>query len=271
MDISGPVRGLLQRFAAAPVSVTQETDPLCLLVRAVGHPDEELTGVPAFLAPTAPLLAAPGVGRPVHGWLALASALRLFRRVTRMDRWKWEEGLQRQAKPVLDGAKTMLVLRSASAAGIVWHYYLLLLAKTAVKLPVPDVLLQGLWKKAFAGHCSAGHLHPASPPADMPIETFTYEALCALHAAYNAVVMPGGEEFIDPVERVVRWHLENTQPDHATQEPWALAAFAALDDTATFAPQQIHDATNRLQQDADTRIILALLADAALTQEEAAG
>jgi hypothetical protein len=259
---------LLRRFAG-PAGAAGG-GPLELLTRAMAHPEEELSALPAFLAEGAPLLVkagGTGGGRAAYEWLELASAIRVLPRVRRADRWRWEEALARQMAPVLEGAKRMLVLRSA-AAGVLWHYYLLMLARTRLKAQVPDVLLKGLWQKGFAGQ-AAGPLHPLT--AETVVETFTYDELCALHAAYNAVVMPGGEELVEPVERVVKWHVENTQPDHGTQEPWGLAAFAALDDTGTFALQQVHDATTRLEGGADPRVVLALLADAVMTQEEAAG
>lgn len=270
MDISGPVRGVLRQFAgtAAPAA----DDPLALLVRAVAHPEEELSAVPPFLADGAPLLASPPAagGRQVYAWFGLASVLRVLPRVRRADRWRWEDALAKQVAPVVDGAKRMLALRGSQPVGVLWHYYLLMLARTRLKTQVPDVLLRGLWQKVFSGQAAqAGHLHPLT--AETVVETFTYDELCALHAAYNAIVMPGGEELVEPVERVVRWHVENTQPDHGTQEPWGLAAFAALDDTGTFALQQVHDATTRMQSGAASRVVLALLADAAMTQEEGAG
>jgi hypothetical protein len=244
---------------------------LSLLVRAVAHPEVELSALPPFLAEGAPPLVKPGAaGREVYGWLGVAGLIRMLPRVRRADRWRWEEALTRQLGPVLDGAKMMLALRTSPAVGVLWHYYLLLLARTRLKAQVPEVLTKGLWQKAFAGQAAGGgHLHPLT--AETVVETFTYDELCALHAAYNAVVMPGGEELIEPIERVVKWHVENTQPDHGTQEPWGLAAFAALDDTGTFAMQQLHDATTRVESGAESRVVLALLADAVMTQEEAAG
>ena len=55
-----------------------------------------------------------------------------------------------------------------------------------------------------------------------------------------------GDPLIAAIEKVVKWQVENTQPDNTTQEPWGVAAFPALDETGTFAAQQVHDATQRL-------------------------
>lgn len=296
MDISGPVRRVLQQYmargggAARAGTVAEEVNPLRLLVRAVGNPEEEIAGLPRFLAADAPLLAggAPGKGpvagegggkggRPIHGWLALASALRVLPRVRRGDRALWREALKRQLGPVVMAAQHLLASRSTPAVAFLWHYYLLMLGRHRAGAEAPDLLMTGLWRRGIGGQAAAGHLHPLTP--ETVVETFTYEELGALHAAYNAVAMPGGEELVMPVERLVKWHVENTQPDHGTQEPWGLAAFAALDETGTFAPQQIHDARVRVERGEEAvvggggelGVIVALLADAVITQEEGAG
>jgi hypothetical protein len=94
-----------------------------------------------------------------------------------------------------------------------------------------------------------------------------YDELCAIHAAYNAARWSGDERMMEQVRRAVRWHVGNTQPDHATSEPWGLAAFAALDETGTFAEQQLHDAEVQLGR-GDSAIIRALLLDAEWTMGE---
>jgi hypothetical protein len=40
---------------------------------------------------------------------------------------------------------------------------------------------------------------------------------------------------------IALYHLEYTQPDHVTAQPWAVLVFAAWPDTASFADQQLHD------------------------------
>jgi hypothetical protein len=272
MDISGPVRGILQQHAGAP----QEADPLFMLVRAVAHPDQEIAGLPAFLAPDAPLLAAPDetCTRPIHRWLALASTLRLLPRVSRQDRPRWREGLRRQVDAVVDAAQQLLLARSTPPVAFLWHHYLLRLAEVRGGFLVSEHVVRGTWRRGIAGQSAAGHLHPRS--AETVVETFTYEELGALHAAYNAALLledgaAGQSPAFDSLLRMVAWHVGNTQPDHGTQEPWALAAFAALDETGTFALQQIHDARARVETTPGARrILLALLADAVITQEESA-
>jgi hypothetical protein len=154
----------------------------------------------------------------------------------------------------------------------------MVLARDSLRVPVPELLIKGMWRRAWAGQArgeagrGGGHLHPLTP--ETGLEGFVYDEFCAVHAAYGAIVFLRETEWIERVEAVVKWHVANTQPDNTTTEPWGLAAFASLDDTGTFAAQQVHDATTRLTNTPPagrTPVTLALLADALLTQEEAAG
>src|SRR5262249_240782 len=104
------------------------------------------------------------------------------------------------------------------------------------------------------------------------LEGFVYDELCAIHAAYNSALAMGNSGMMEPVRRAVRWHVENTQPDNTTSEPWGLAAFAALDATGAFAPQQVHGGVMGLGNGvrlAEGRVPVAvgLLADAVMTME----
>ncbi|MGN6368532.1 MAG: hypothetical protein ACTHN5_09750 [Phycisphaerae bacterium] len=107
------------------------------------------------------------------------------------------------------------------------------------------------------------------------MDRFVYDELTALHAAYNSAKIIGGPDapaMMDQVRHAIRWHVENTQPDNTTNEPWALAAFAALDDTHTFAEQQLHDTLTWLQNapplpNGKVPVAIGLLADAVMTLE----
>ncbi len=128
-----------------------------------------------------------------------------------------------------------------------------------------------LWKLAFASQGEGeSPLHFLTP--ETPLDAFVYDELVALHAAYNSARLLGDPAKIDAVRRAVRWHVNNTQPDHTTQEPWGLAAFAALDETGTFAEQQFHDAAVGLRANAEwpmdrAPVTVGLLADAVMTLE----
>ena len=58
------------------------------------------------------------------------------------------------------------------------------------------------------------------------IEVWTETELCALHALWHHASReaPGGA-MAQRVARAVAWHVENTQPDNATNHPWAAHVF----------------------------------------------
>lgn len=68
----------------------------------------------------------------------------------------------------------------------------------------------------------AGPLLPEDP--DEAIEVWSEHELSALHAAWWLGRSSG--PLRDRVDRAVRWHTENLQPDNATNHPWAVHVFA---------------------------------------------
>lgn len=152
-----------------------------------------------------------------------------------------------------------------------WHLWLLLLSERELALPANEEIRVQLWTRAFRRQSPAGHLHPLTP--DTLLDSFVYDELCAIHAAYPIAQSMGDPAMLEQVRRAVRWHVENTQPDNTTHEPWALAAFAALDETGTFAEQQLHDAVTHLNahqpQPANPHLIIpALLHNALMTFDD---
>ncbi len=270
MDISGPVRNLLRRMAT-PWDAGQLASPLFFIIRVTALEDHPPTELPAFLADSAPPLLRSGQPwRPAEPLLALAGLMRVLPRVQRSFRREMETALRMQVQPLQDQGQHLLASRSATPADLLWHYWVRVLAQKRGLLTVPDMLLKVLWKRAWAGQSAEGFLHPRGP--QIALETSAYQDFTALHAACNAIVLTQDYDLFPPVQRLTDAHVAATQPDHITQEPWALAAFAALDDSQTFAAQQLHDATEALGRIASpaTSPIAALLADAALTQEETA-
>jgi hypothetical protein len=125
-----------------------------------------------------------------------------------------------------------------------------------------------LWDRAFAGQGKEGYLHRLD--SETSLDAFTIDEFRAVHAAYNVALAMGRPEMMERVGRAVRWHVENTQLDHTTSEPWALAAFAGLDETGAFAELQLHAAEAMLARVGAERgtVTLALLADALATMEK---
>ncbi|UCD76703.1 MAG: hypothetical protein JSV91_07205 [Phycisphaerales bacterium] len=58
------------------------------------------------------------------------------------------------------------------------------------------------------------------------IEVWTDAELCGLHALWNLARRRNRPDWRKRVEQVRDWHLLNTQPDNATNRPWALHVFA---------------------------------------------
>ncbi len=89
-----------------------------------------------------------------------------------------------------------------------------------------------------------GSLHPQDP--DESLDAWTYRELCGLHALYRLAIHAPPDRataWMARVAEITRFHVDNTQPDNTTNQPWAWAAFAARPETRSFAVQQLHDAS----------------------------
>jgi hypothetical protein len=256
MDISGPVRSFL-RTQVSPVPAANT--PLELLAQRLAFPEQPAAETPMFLRNGAAPILAGRFSQPMHGYLALASALRIVPRMGRSVRSEASATLRSQLESVAGNAEKILLSRATTPADFLWHFWLLVLARTRLEASIPEFLLTGLWRRAWGGwerRTEPGPLHTVN----------AFDDLLAIHAAYNAILLLQEHERLDPLEKLIRWHARHTQP---AAEPWGLAAFAFLDETQTFAPRQIQMVVNG--QSVPTSIALALLADALLTQEETAG
>jgi hypothetical protein len=132
-------------------------------------------------------------------------------------------------------------------------------------------ILDAVVHMALKSEASAtgGDAHPlcAYDPEESP-DAWTYRELTGLHALANLALRRRNSNWSQCVQEVAAYHLEHTQPDFTTYEPWALFAFAWSQRTASFAEQQIHDAQTHLAGtaagDASAGIVPGLLlADAA--------
>lgn len=98
------------------------------------------------------------------------------------------------------------------------------------RLP-PDVRLwwclqQRSWDDDILAPGSACPLVPHRP--DTAIEVWTEAELCALHALWSASLWLQRTDLRDRAVRAVRWHLDHTQPDNATNHAWAAHVFARV-------------------------------------------
>lgn len=73
------------------------------------------------------------------------------------------------------------------------------------------------------------------------LDGWTYRELVAMHALSNAALHDRNEAWADRLEQIAVYHLNVTQPDHCTSEPWGLFGFLWSDQSRMFGIQQIHD------------------------------
>lgn len=93
-----------------------------------------------------------------------------------------------------------------------------------------------------------GSLHPKSTVMDRQgeqgsLDAWTYRELCGLHALANLAVMRPNDGWAKRVEQIALYHLQHTQPDHTTNQPWGVFGFLWSPRTRIFGLQQIHDAS----------------------------
>lgn len=87
------------------------------------------------------------------------------------------------------------------------------------------------WRAAIDGTPLPGEVDPAAEGAlhrwdgRQAIEVWTEVELSALHALWRRARRHGDAGLRERLHRAVRWHLEHTQPDNATNRPWALHVF----------------------------------------------
>ena len=97
-------------------------------------------------------------------------------------------------------------------------------------------------------------------PSDNP-ETWWYHELVLLHAAASYAVQVEDRTVAAAVARATEHHLRETQPDHATAQPWGLFPFVWNAQTRPLADQVLHTAAVHQPAGSDG-VSLILLADA---------
>ena len=120
----------------------------------------------------------------------------------------------------------------------------------------------------LAGRCldapgEAGALHRQQP--EESLDGWIFAELVALHALGDLAAWAremkhnAQNEYMDRLRRAAGYHLENTQPDNVTTQPWGALAFA-LDPAAwLLAEQQLHDVSVQAGLEAGGRTVAALL------------
>ncbi len=96
------------------------------------------------------------------------------------------------------------------------------------------------------------------------IEVWTEAELCGLHGLWRAsrlaaaIAPERAEPLRERMTRALRWHLEHTQPDNATNRPWAVHVFLleGSDEARLYGETLVHNAQAQGNEDPASRWIL---------------
>ncbi|MEO0512401.1 MAG: hypothetical protein AAF108_05835 [Planctomycetota bacterium] len=69
---------------------------------------------------------------------------------------------------------------------------------------------------------------PLAPLADGVIEVWTESELSGIQALRSLALAVERHDLAERALRAAAWHVDNTQPDNATNQPWAINVFAEL-------------------------------------------
>jgi hypothetical protein len=210
-----------------------------------------------------------GHHRPVYRALLVYSWLKAFQMVyetlPRSEFGRWEEGarawcdlLESELGEIDWPPEIMPAGRGASATEAAWTALALFIAG---KVYVRDAwidLASDTFGKLVARQQTSGPFLLASG-SDNP-ETHWYHELVVLHAAASYAVQAEDRTVASAVARAAEFHLNETQSDHATAQPWAVFAFVWNPSTRSAADQLLHASTAQLNE--VSGVSLMLLADA---------
>ena len=208
--------------------------------------------------------------RPVYRPLLVYAWLQTFRLVyetlPRADFGRWEEGvrpwcdlLEAELGEVAWPAGPMPATLGARAAEAAWTALALHVAgKVYVRDAWTDLASHTFGQLMRGQQPSGTFLEPST--SDSP-EAHWYHELTLLHAAASYAVQAEDRTLATAVARNTQFHLNETQPDHATSQPWAVFAFVWNPATRPLADQLLHAARVNQPNGADG-VSLMLLADA---------
>src|SRR5205807_2662494 len=108
----------------------------------------------------------------------------------------------------------------------------------------------------------AGGAFLSADLSDNP-QTRWYHELVILHAAASHAVQAEDRALAAAVARATRFHVNETQPDHATHQPWALFAFIWDPQARPLADGLLHNLSlHATGEESASPLTLMLLADA---------
>jgi hypothetical protein len=211
-------------------------------------------------APPAPARVVDGAGhcRPIYRSLVVYAWMRTIELET-APRTSTDRDWTKQLLPWCELIeKELSAKRGHRPAEAGWNALALSVAATPLGradwLPLSANIFRGL---AQAQQPDGALLQPSS--AINP-ETRWYDELVLLHALGSYAAQSRDAAIERAVERATEFHLRETQPDHATQQPWAIYAFLSNPQTRIQAEQILHTAALQDSRNLDA-ISLILLAD----------
>lgn len=96
----------------------------------------------------------------------------------------------------------------------------------------------GHFRKLIDNQLETGQFVPQDPYASPDLHWF--DELVLLHALASYAAVYSGAEYEGALRSAVDFHARETQPDHATNHPWALHAFARTEDGIVTAGMLLH-------------------------------
>jgi hypothetical protein len=205
-------------------------------------------------------------GLLVYSWLQAFSLM--YETLPRAEFGRWEEGLRPwcdlleselgQIEWPSDGS--MPAGRGSSATESAWMALALHVAGRVYVRDAWTDLASDMFGKLTRSQSDGGTFLNATG-ADNP-ETHWYHELVLLHAAASYAVQAEDRTVAAAVARNAEFQQNETQPDHATNQPWALFAFTWNARTRPLADQVLHSAQIQQQQQPEAGLSLMLLADA---------
>jgi hypothetical protein len=200
-----------------------------------------------------------GHRRPVYEGLLFYSAFRAFGLSAGWeteDTAVWAEALEaRLARTIWpeDGSGVARAVDGARWVEAVW--WALASHAAGEVLGVKTDLARSAFGRLAARQRPSGTFLEAGA-RDNP-ETHWSHELLLLHAAASYAAGSGNGAVGAAVARAAEYHLNETQPDHATNQPWALAAFARHAQTRPVADGMLHAAATIGRRSGVTSILLA--------------
>lgn len=161
---------------------------------------------------------------------------------------RWEESLRAWCGQLEAGlgdmiwpTDTFLAARGADAAEAAWNALALHVAgRLFVRDAWTDLAADAFGRLGRLQQPSGSLLRVS--PSDNP-ETHWYHELVTLHAIASYAAQSETRPLAGVVRRATEFHLNETQPDHASNQPWAAFAFLWNPATRPLADQLLHAAS----------------------------